>query len=514
MAYYTQEEIRAANETNLEQYLRSRGESLKRAGSEYKWEYRDYSGVHDSIAVRNNKWYDHKNEKGGYAVSFLQEFYSLSFVDAVGELLNGGSQIFSSKQSQTSKKAETQASRGRGFVLPERAGNSKRLFAYLTKTRFLSPEIVQHFVKNNLIYQEKEHNNIVFVGTDANNIPKSASQKSTLTSCPGFKMTVSGSDTNYCFCYRGPGKKLFVFEAAVDLLSYLTLYSENWQDQSYIALDGLSQKGMLRFLEENENIKEVNICFDYDPAGIEAYDKCRDLLLEKGYLPEQVKRIYPLYKDWNEMLKEQNGVVPILPQMHPKIEGYHAMVRNMGILYSKTEHPYIQWKKQKTEKLGVDFLIKRLRIEYNYMEQVQKEKSGFPMEAKASVIRIADAAVSAMCELQKAAENLPAETMYWNILKAIREEYKPYTDKQKLLWRENVLKREIGKALKAHQEQNQSLFCCLRSVADMAIRLKVYIDTDYIYEQERRKSLRQEAANGGGSPEHEPEPEDGLTMSV
>lgn len=149
---------------------------------------------------------------------------------------------------------ETKGSEQKEFKLPERADTMKHLFAYLTKTRFLSAGIVQSFVKNKLIYQEKTHNNIVFVGTDTDGTPKMASMKSPNPSYSKFKQTVAGSDTNYCFSFRGKGEKLFVFEAAIDLLSYLTLYPENWWEQNYIALDGLSRKPLLRFLEESKTL--------------------------------------------------------------------------------------------------------------------------------------------------------------------------------------------------------------------------------------------------------------------
>lgn len=58
---YSDEQVARAKETSLENYLRCRGERLKRAGSEYVWIYRDSSGEHDSVTVRDNKWYDHKN---------------------------------------------------------------------------------------------------------------------------------------------------------------------------------------------------------------------------------------------------------------------------------------------------------------------------------------------------------------------------------------------------------------------------------------------------------------------
>lgn len=38
-----------------------RGETLERAGREYKLIYHDESGRHDSITMRVSYWFDHKN---------------------------------------------------------------------------------------------------------------------------------------------------------------------------------------------------------------------------------------------------------------------------------------------------------------------------------------------------------------------------------------------------------------------------------------------------------------------
>ena len=51
--YYSQEQIDRANQTNMEDFLRSQGETLIRSGKEYRWK------CHDSLTVRGNKWFRH-----------------------------------------------------------------------------------------------------------------------------------------------------------------------------------------------------------------------------------------------------------------------------------------------------------------------------------------------------------------------------------------------------------------------------------------------------------------------
>jgi len=103
------------------------------------------------------------------------------------------------------------------------------------------------------------------------------------------------------FCYRGEGERLFVFEAPVDLLSFLCLFKKEWQKQSYLSLGGVGEKALLRFLSDRPNIKTVYLCLDSDEAGNDACSRLVKLMPE-GYT---VHRLIPLFKDWNEVLQHR-----------------------------------------------------------------------------------------------------------------------------------------------------------------------------------------------------------------
>ena len=321
MTLYTQEQIDKANQTNLEEFLQQKGEHLRKTGSESVLIYKDSTGEHDSISVRRNRWYDHKNMRGGYPLKFMQEFYGMNFRTAMKELLHGEEPGLGRKKNTEQEKPkvneETEVNGNTAkceddtkkseFKLPEKDGNMKRVFAYLLKTRFLDKDVVRSFVEQEILYQEKKHGNVVFVGTDKDGVPKSACKKTTAEQTKGFRMTVAGSDCRYGFCWRGDSNKLYVFEAAIDLMSFITLKNYDWKTDSFLALDGLSSKPLLQFLEDQKNIFEIFLCLDYDAAGIEACDKLKDILIEKGYDGEKIKREYPLYKDCNEQLKAEHG---------------------------------------------------------------------------------------------------------------------------------------------------------------------------------------------------------------
>ena len=393
------------------------------------------------------------------------------------------------------KPRENQASRP-SFALPEKAGNMKRLFAYLLKTRFLSRDVVKAFVDAHLLYQERKYNNIVFVGTDKDGNPKSASAKSAVSSAKGFRMTVTGSDCNYGFCWRGGGEWLLVFESAVDMMSYATLYPKGWMGQNYISLDGLSPKAMLQFLEENENVKEIYLCLDSDAAGIEACGKLKDLLLERGYTEEQVWQLSPAYKDWNEVLKAKNGAEAQPAQTHPKKDAYSRTTKLLKWLNNE-ENAYCQWREKQVQKNGQGFYIQRMEKEWPELRKAQISGEDVSRRMAAGAARIADLS---LCMLN----GMETKKSYRGTLLELEYSYKPYQDKLRVDARMRELQKGIGEVRNA--PDSQSLFLCLKTLADMAIRFAVYLQTDFAVELERRNSFQREQETVPETKQEEPAP--------
>jgi len=330
---FSDNQIDNAKRVNLLDYLSRKGAVLRRAGSEYIWIYRDGSGEHDSVTIKGDgsKWYDHKRQQGGDTIGFLQEFMGLGFKEAVEELLNGEKpveEMCSTEDEIRYGNQNQKQSQKKEFKVPKRNNDMRRLFAYLTKQRFIKPDIIAYFVREKSLYEEPLHHNIVFLAVDENGVPRGGQMKGTSTLGGGFRGTLAGSDTRYSFGYRGKSCKLFVYEAPLDLLSYLCLFPD-WEENSHIALDGLSPKAMLFFLETNPQVNEINICVDHDAAGIEASDRFRDILIDKGYAPANIHRLLPSMKDWNECLKQNNGALAMPAQEHPSVEAYRYTVRDL-----------------------------------------------------------------------------------------------------------------------------------------------------------------------------------------
>lgn len=81
-----------------------------------------------------------------------------------------------------------------------------------------------------------------------------------------------------------------MFEAPIDMLSYLTLNPENWQKHSYIAMNGVYENAVLTALKGHSNLSGVVICTDNDMGGINAADRLKDILRENNY--ENISRIF------------------------------------------------------------------------------------------------------------------------------------------------------------------------------------------------------------------------------
>ena len=276
---YTQAQIDRANAANLEDFLRAQGETLVRSGKEYRWK------AHDSLTVCGNKWFRHSQSKGGLPVDFVMEFYGKSFPEAV--------QMLTGEPGEAQPEADPAPSPA--FRLPLRNVTNANILNYLTQERKLSPSLVNFFIAAGDIYEDAAHHNVVFVGRDADGHPRYASSRGINEK---FRQDAAGAEKAFGFAHRGTDKQLLVFEAPIDLLSFIELFPKNWQQHNYLSLGGVSGKALRQFLSERPDVERVFLCLDADKAG---EDACKRLA---ALLPDTVSvtRIQPSMKDWNEVL--------------------------------------------------------------------------------------------------------------------------------------------------------------------------------------------------------------------
>ena len=245
---YTQAQIDKANAVDLEKFLRAQGETLVRSGKEYRWK------AHDSLTVCGNKWFRHSQSKGGFPVDFVMEFYGKSFPEAV--------QMLTGEPGEAQPEADSAPSPA--FRLPLRNVTNANILNYLTQERKLSPSLVNFFIVAGDIYEDAAHHNVVFVGRDADGHPRYASSRGIREK---FRQDTAGAEKAFGFAHRGTDKQLLVFEASIDLLSFIELFPKNWQQHNYLSLGGVSGKALRQFLSERSDVERVFLCLDADKAG-------------------------------------------------------------------------------------------------------------------------------------------------------------------------------------------------------------------------------------------------------
>lgn len=282
---FSDEQLQRASGIDIAAMLQGQGEKLKKQGRVYRWMR------YDSTVIDRNRWYRHSREIGGGPIQFMQHFYGMDFVEAVKYLLGGeeGAEFV-----QASRTPEPKLP----FTPPKLSKNMHRTFAYLIKTRKIDADIIQYFVNEKKILETEGYHNVAFCGYDEKGEMKQMHLRSTL---PGnrFFMDIDGSDKQYYFRHIGTNSDVYVFEAPIDMLSYITMNKENWQESSYVCFGGVAIDALKNILSTNEQISKVYMCVDRDDAGDKTVKRIGDELNEMGY---EWERIFPENKDWNEDL--------------------------------------------------------------------------------------------------------------------------------------------------------------------------------------------------------------------
>lgn len=316
--YYSKDEMEKlkdkANVVNLCDYLRTHGVELIPKGREF------CTSEHDSLSIspEKNIWrqYSQVNPRtgkvlSGDAISYLQRFMHMTFLEATNELIKfgyGNSAVNEFDQTRIVKPSIEKKDKLKDPVkLPEKeSGTWKQLFGYLCKSRCLDKEIVQECVNNKTIYLASGHHNAVFVRYDDNDIPRYATQRGTLTD-KSFKCDCgSESDKSFGWLMKGNENSslLYVFESPIDALSCATFEKKkgiDYHKNSKLSLGGLWDGALERYLKSNPKIHNICFCLDSDEPGNKAANQYLEKYKAKGF---NVTRFEPNYgKDINDMLK-------------------------------------------------------------------------------------------------------------------------------------------------------------------------------------------------------------------
>ncbi len=531
--YFTEEQKERANAVHIADILQKEHEEVERSGNEWRWKR------HSSVTFRGNSWYRHSQQAGSHAIDFMQEFFGMTYPEAVtyllngetGQVIRGGNQkipvraaagnkkqqkekvqkerdskkirnenansvqstntgMFQADKNNMNQKMlqETEVSDKKKFpVPPEKNDTMKRVYAYLMSKRHISREIISLFARQGTLYECAEHHNAVFVGKDRKGRVRHIHKKGTCSDSKSFRMNEEGSDSSYGFCYAGKGNRLYVFEAPIDLLSFLTLYPKNWQESSYITLNGVAEHAMIQMLKEYSNLNTVVLCLDHDAAGIEASGRLAEILNQNNY--KKIQLLQPAFKDWNEDLKNMNGESALPAQEHPKMMECDAWIAVL---------------KQVTESMKMEYATKEY-ICYYYQGIYNALKKGRTKENLEEAFDEAGMLLTGILVkcMEKEGRALGKETGDAQILDNLQKRYRPHQDKGNFNSRIRTMQKAFEEIMEVldtkdlSQKENKELFVkkCM-SLTMECIKAHIFVAVDY-QEPVVRQSHEVQTTEGG-----------------
>lgn len=287
MSEINDELIQKARNADLADYFQRSGYECELRKNELH--VKGYGGLF--VNTQTNEWFcfsQQGNNRGGKnPVNCLTDVLGIDFKTAV-EQLSGGRLVYEKKQNQD----VSFSGRKRELVLPEKADNMKRVFAYLCQSRKISPELVSQLAHDGLLYQDTR-GNAVFVHKDDNGKIIGAEIQGT-SSFQRYKGVAAGTSDSVFAVKIGEPKKCYVFESAIDLLSFRQLANQEKINNSVlVSMAGLKPNSIKKLAESG---MKMYSCVDNDEAGIKFTESnnltaCRKILEDHGV------------KDYNDLLK-------------------------------------------------------------------------------------------------------------------------------------------------------------------------------------------------------------------
>ena len=271
--YIPKEIVKQAKKIDLLTYFMNNNPSelVKKGANTYSLK------THDSVIISNGLWHRFStNEAGKTAVDYLIKVEKMTLQEAVSSVLNRNITNYIMPENTNNNEPKR-------IVIPEKAVTNKAVIDYL-KNRGIDEDIINYCIENNVIYQEKGTNNVVFLGYDNEHNIKYAGCRS--TNEKRIMRDAKGSSKEFSFRLLSKinNNSLHIFESSIDLLSYATLLKikgYDYHNQNLLALAGVYQSSknieeakvpiaVQKFLDENQNIQDIVLHFDNDRAGRDA----------------------------------------------------------------------------------------------------------------------------------------------------------------------------------------------------------------------------------------------------
>jgi hypothetical protein len=273
-----------ARHTELVDFFKSKGFELERQGLRYK--IRGYGG----LFVFNSCFYQHTTDLYGNSIDCLMKVFGLSFQESVSEL-TGSSNFTISCNAKMEKKIKPPFD----FNSLELNKNQHRAFAYLNKTRHIDKKLIQYLLKHRLLFQDTR-GNCVFPFYDEVGKIVGAECVGTLTDYR-FKGVSENSKLGYGFSLKFGMDNIYFFESAIDLLSFICLFSSkrDFSKSMFVSMGGLKGSCLFNYYSLIGSSSNYFICVDNDSKGDRFFSNISDSM-------DGVNRIVPVSKDFNKDL--------------------------------------------------------------------------------------------------------------------------------------------------------------------------------------------------------------------
>lgn len=286
MVFPKNEQLEKARQASLADFFTQNGFETELSRNELH--VKGYGGLY--INTDTNEWYcfSQADKHGGRnSINCLTDIIGMDFKSAV-EALSGDrlpQRIFRQKGEAPQVK--------KGLTLPERAENMRKVFAYLCQSRKIDGNLVSELAHSGLLYQDKK-GNAVFLHKDDDGKTVGAELQGTST-YQRFKGVAAGTADSVFSVKIGKPNKAYIFESAIDLLSFRQLAGPNkLRNCLLVSMAGLKPSTLNSLVKRD---LALYACVDNDEAGARFISEnnlipCNRVLTDSGV------------KDFNELLQK------------------------------------------------------------------------------------------------------------------------------------------------------------------------------------------------------------------
>ena len=167
----------------------------------------------------------------------------------------------------------------------------RRVYAYLTLTRMLSPKVVNWLIRMGLLYQDEQFGNAVFINAEHTY----AEIRGTLSNVKFHRCIRTVGDASFWSFKTSnrPSSVAYICEGAIDAISLYELHRSRWHMNlpgTYCSIGGVGNQRLIEAIER-EGYPHLILAVDNDSSG----ERCRQA-------NRHLECLVPKEKDWNECL--------------------------------------------------------------------------------------------------------------------------------------------------------------------------------------------------------------------